>query len=67
MAVDNGEVLFANGATFPKTTELKGGNGMLGHENNTAGFSIEAVDEMGLDADGQKCRSIRIDPGSGPV
>lgn len=46
--VDYGEILFANGAAFPKPTQFERGVRKLGHHHQSTGFAIQTVDEVRL-------------------
>ena len=46
MAVDDGEIFFFDGAVFPDFSQLAGGDGIFGDENDAAGFAVETIDDV---------------------
>jgi hypothetical protein len=47
-SVNDGQVLFADGAAFPKPPQFKRGVRKLGHHHQSAGFAIQTVNEVRL-------------------
>ena len=48
-AVDDGEVTLFHSAGFPLAAQVQGGGGVLRHEDEAAGFAVEAIDQLGDD------------------
>ena len=48
VAVDNGQIIFFNGAAFKNFSQFAGGFGIFGDDDDAAGLAVEPVDEMGL-------------------
>lgn len=46
MAVDDGEIFFFDGAAFEDFSEFAGGPGIFCNQNDAAGLTVEAVDQM---------------------
>jgi hypothetical protein len=47
VAMNDGKVFLLDGAGFPDFSQLAGGFGIFGDEDDAAGFAVEAVDEVG--------------------
>jgi len=47
VAVDDGEIVFLDGAGFPDFSEFAGDFGIFGDDDDAAGFPVEAIDQMG--------------------
>jgi hypothetical protein len=63
VAVDDGEVFLLDGAGFPDFAEFAGDNGIFGDEDDTAGFAVEAVDQMSRKLRVEGCR-LQIEAGA---
>jgi len=45
-SVHEGEILFFDGVALPEVTDFASGVGLLAHQNDTAGFAIQTVDQL---------------------